>query len=601
MPNINVLNEVQIKQNGITTTYRVGTVNGYYNPLNGKFYLESTHVTEIGGAPNLVYADIAGNALYIYKTATSSFVKVSGEGGSGGLVYGYYNETDDKFYEDEEYTTEISGDNEKLFITLDTNYIYRYDSTEAEFIQIGGSGDASDAIVYVDTLPTPPDIKNVIYGAIIRTAYTETVADNFLDENDLFIKTEDPLTGGYSYTAAEGVTLEASEDDTEYKDFNSLSYDGISDWTLTFEDGNFVTLADGDDFYFKYVQKLFYAGNEEEQTLVSFSTGGSGGGNEYFAGEGIVINNNVISVIPATNADIGGVKPDNNTIKIDVNGVLSGNYEGGYGIKVEGRAVSAKTFIGTQAEWDNLTSAQKAKFDTVSITDDFSTLNNTPGHIVIDTVGNEMPQRTKLKFADAVVTDDSTNDMSIVTHVPYTAGNKIDITNNEIGCDDTVKGTFIGTTAEWNALNTTDKAKYDIVNLTDDAATTTAVVDVLQDGNMNAVTSNAVYDAIHNTDFTIDTLALEDGATTVVEVDKTVNSLSQYKFILISIIVNSSDDRVNTVMIPTELFRLVPSYYSSAYQGVLVGAAKYIDDTHIKVKCYNQSNGYGKMYVAGVK
>ena len=78
MPEIRVLNELQIKQNGVTNTYRLGTVNGYYNPTDGKFYEEVSHVTEIEGAPNLVYADIAGNNLYIWKESTSSFVKVSG-------------------------------------------------------------------------------------------------------------------------------------------------------------------------------------------------------------------------------------------------------------------------------------------------------------------------------------------------------------------------------------------------------------------------------------------------------------------------------------------------------------------------------------------
>ena len=139
MSTIQVLNELQIKKNGVTTTYKLGTVNGYYNPTDGKFYEEVSHVTEIEGAPNLVYADIAANNLYIWKASTSSFVKVSGEGGSGGLVYGYLNPTDGKFYEDSLYTTEIFGDSDKLFITLDTNFIYRYDVTEAEFIQIGGA------------------------------------------------------------------------------------------------------------------------------------------------------------------------------------------------------------------------------------------------------------------------------------------------------------------------------------------------------------------------------------------------------------------------------------------------------------------------------
>lgn len=153
MPSINVLNELQIKQNGVTTTYKLGTVNGYYNTVDGKFYQESTYVTEIAGAPNLVYADIGGNNLYIWKASTSSFVKVSGEGGSSAdnLKFGYLKEANGKFYEDSSYTVEIPGDDENLFITLDTNFIYRYDTTNTEFIQIGGNStplfiDSSDYI-----------------------------------------------------------------------------------------------------------------------------------------------------------------------------------------------------------------------------------------------------------------------------------------------------------------------------------------------------------------------------------------------------------------------------------------------------------------------
>ena len=139
MPSQNVLNSIVFNTESGSVTYRVGTVNGYYNSADGKFYLESTYTTEVQGAENLVYADLGGNALYIYKNSTSSFVKVSGEGGGSSLVYGYLNPTDGKFYEDRLYTIEIFGDSDKLFITLDTNFIYRYDVTEAEFIQIGGA------------------------------------------------------------------------------------------------------------------------------------------------------------------------------------------------------------------------------------------------------------------------------------------------------------------------------------------------------------------------------------------------------------------------------------------------------------------------------
>ena len=54
---------------------------------------------------------------------------------------------------------------------------------------------------------------------------------------------------------------------------------------------------------------------------------------------------------------------------------------------------------------------------------------------------------------------------------------------------------FVGTTAQWNALSSTDKNKYVLVNLTDDQeALGMSVVDAVTDGDMRPVTSNAVYD-----------------------------------------------------------------------------------------------------------
>jgi len=65
---------------------------------------------------------------------------------------------------------------------------------------------------------------------------------------------------------------------------------------------------------------------------------------------------------------------------------------------------------------------------------------------------------------------------------------------------DSIKGkeplVFKGTRAEWNALTEEQKAIYDLVALTDDYDDGLEVVDVIENGNMNPVTSNAVYDAI---------------------------------------------------------------------------------------------------------
>lgn len=55
--------------------------------------------------------------------------------------------------------------------------------------------------------------------------------------------------------------------------------------------------------------------------------------------------------------------------------------------------------------------------------------------------------------------------------------------------------TFTGTRDEWDALTSTEKAKYALVNLTDDGETSD-VVDAVTDGDFRPVTSNAVYDAM---------------------------------------------------------------------------------------------------------
>lgn len=56
------------------------------------------------------------------------------------------------------------------------------------------------------------------------------------------------------------------------------------------------------------------------------------------------------------------------------------------------------------------------------------------------------------------------------------------------------KDKFIGTRAEWNRLTEEEKAAYNgrVVNITDDSLLSDSVVDTVEEGNMSAVTSNAV-------------------------------------------------------------------------------------------------------------
>lgn len=60
------------------------------------------------------------------------------------------------------------------------------------------------------------------------------------------------------------------------------------------------------------------------------------------------------------------------------------------------------------------------------------------------------------------------------------------------------KKIFTGTRAEWDALTTTEKQRYDLANLTDDLAGGELVVsDAVTAGDLNPVTSNAVAKAVN--------------------------------------------------------------------------------------------------------
>ena len=428
----------------------------------------------------------------------------------GSIISGYYNETDGEFYAEETYETQYSHHHNTIYIDLANNTTYIYDFENEEYVQVGGSG-AGTVIKYVNTLPVT-GIEDIIYGIKGYNSFEETIADGFLDENVLFEK-EDDLSGGYIYTPAEDVVLDASDDGTTYKGFTSLAYDGTSDWTLTFDDTTDATLADGDTFYFRQPVDKFFAGDATNQKVIPF--GSAGGGGDYAPGEGITINNQVISVVPATNSTLGGIKPDDETLKVDgITGTLSGNYEGGFNVKIDGNTISTKTFVGTLEEWNNLTSAQKAKFDTVSITDDSSPLSDTPGHSILDNEATPFPQRANLQFDDFNIVDDDENNATKISSIPYTAGDGIDIDEREISVTEDRPSIFIGTTAEWEALTPVGKNKYQLVNLTDDGETVNNIFVIVHAGvnevvtidNIHSITMNSKGEAVASLSAGIHTL-----------------------------------------------------------------------------------------------
>ena len=88
--------------------------------------------------------------------------------------------------------------------------------------------------------------------------------------------------------------------------------------------------------------------------------------------------------------------------------------------------------------------------------------------------------------------------IDITSSSEYTAGNGIDITDNEISVETYI---FTGTQAQWDALTTDQKKEYDICNITDDASSddeiyTKSEIDVLLDdkANVTAITNPNLLD-----------------------------------------------------------------------------------------------------------
>ena len=95
----------------------------------------------------------------------------------------------------------------------------------------------------------------------------------------------------------------------------------------------------------------------------------------------------------------------------------------------------------------------------------------------------------------------------------YTAGDGISISNTDeisakiddtsittdsndaLKVADTYKTIFVGTRAQWDALSTADKIKYNEAHITDDVIGG-EVADEVTDGDMRPVTSDAVYDGL---------------------------------------------------------------------------------------------------------
>lgn len=130
-----------------------GVVDGYYNSTDQLFYEDIAHTNPISGDSNTLYVSVDTNLVYRFNGII--FIRVDEVVGEDDVINGYYYTTDGKFYEDSTYTTEITGETGKIYISIDTNIQYRWDniSIPNKFVPISATIDVDDVFSTTSTNP----------------------------------------------------------------------------------------------------------------------------------------------------------------------------------------------------------------------------------------------------------------------------------------------------------------------------------------------------------------------------------------------------------------------------------------------------------------
>ena len=102
----------------------------------------------------------SGTYIWVQKNVQPN----NGGGGGDGVVDGYYKPADQLFYEDSAFLNPITGEDNTIYVDLNTNGLYRYNG--AIFIKVSSSAES----IQVDTMPTADSTQlNKIYQYIGAT------------------------------------------------------------------------------------------------------------------------------------------------------------------------------------------------------------------------------------------------------------------------------------------------------------------------------------------------------------------------------------------------------------------------------------------------
>ena len=162
-----------------------GVVDGYYNPTDHLFYEEAGYINPVIGESDTLYVSLDTNLLYRYNGLI--FIRVDeSTSGEDDVIDGYYNTTDHKFYEEPTYITEIVGQTGKIYISDDTNIQYRWDGTQ--FVTISSSIEVDSALSTTSENP----VQNKVISLKIQDLEASKLSISNID-NALSDTSENPV------------------------------------------------------------------------------------------------------------------------------------------------------------------------------------------------------------------------------------------------------------------------------------------------------------------------------------------------------------------------------------------------------------------------
>lgn len=123
-------------------------VAGYFNTTDNLFYADSAYEIVLNEEPNKIYIDL--NTGYIYKYEQDAYTQLTNGGTDSSVIDGYYSENQEEFYSDFEQTIVIPKAHNRLYIDIPTGNIYRWGGDNegyGHYVQLTGNGGSGDVDV----------------------------------------------------------------------------------------------------------------------------------------------------------------------------------------------------------------------------------------------------------------------------------------------------------------------------------------------------------------------------------------------------------------------------------------------------------------------